>query len=73
MDVKFKAETYDFNSDIDLESAWLRYGFCTLSHYSEHLTKVNRNCFRGKGDIERTRNGRLKLVTFNFDLGFESD
>ena len=29
--------------------------------------------FRGKGDTEGTRNVRLKLVTFNCDLGLKSD
>ena len=29
---KFKTQTLIFNRDLDLESAWLSYGFCTLSH-----------------------------------------
>ena len=30
--------------------------------------KFNENPSRGKGDVERTGNQRLKLVTFNCDL-----
>ena len=29
-----------FNCDLDLKSAGLIYGFCKLSHWGEHLTKV---------------------------------
>ena len=29
-----------FNCDLDLKSAWLSYGFCTLSQWGAHLTKV---------------------------------
>ena len=29
-----------FNCDLDLKSAGLSYGFCTLSQWGEHLTKV---------------------------------
>ena len=28
---------------------------------------------KGTGDIEETQNARLKLVTFNYELGLESD
>ena len=35
------------------------------------LFKFDENLFKGLGDMERTRNARLKHVTFNcdFDLG----
>ena len=29
-----------FDCDLDLESAWLNYGFCTPSHWGEHFTEA---------------------------------
>ena len=34
-------------------------------------SKFNENPSRGKGELERTRNSKLKLVTFNCDLDLE--
>ena len=36
------------------------------------MNKFKENLFKGEGDVERTRNARLKHVTFSCDLGFES-
>ena len=33
--------------------------------------KFNENHFRGKGDMERTRNARLTLMTFGCELDLE--
>ena len=63
-----RLKSVTFNCDIDLKSAGLNYGFYTLSHWGEHLTKVRENPPRGKGDTERTQNSKLKLGTLNCDL-----
>ena len=64
---QFKLET--FSCDLDLESAWLRYGFYIPSHYGEHLT--NEYCFRREVDMQLIRNARFKQVTFKCDLYLE--
>ena len=62
-----------FNCDLDLESAWLSYGFCTSSLSEANIQpKFNENPSRGKGGMEWTRNSRLKLLTFNCDFDLES-
>ena len=120
MDIIFRAQTHNLELDLALESPWLSYGFCTLSHRwtfdqslekilpgvkeiqcrheiqssnpwpwtvtlilsqhgwvidsAHHLTKVNiwpkfkENLSAGIGDTEWTRNSRLKTVTLNCDL-----
>ena len=57
-----------FNFDLDLESAWLSNGFCTLSHWGEHFTKVEWNPYGGKGDMEWIQTSRLNLVIFSCDI-----
>ena len=36
------------------------------------LPKFNENLLKSSGDMERTQNARLKLVTFDCDLDLES-
>ena len=51
-----------------------RHGLLWVLHIIEAniWPKFDKDSFRGKGDMERTRNTRLKLVTFNYELDLES-
>ena len=64
-------------SDLDLVLAWLTYGFCTLTHWGEHLTKVlwkpfkgfrrygaDRKCYRRTdGDTDGCTDGQTKAIS----------
>ena len=41
-----RLKTMILTCDLDLELAWLTYGFCTLTYWGEHLTKVYWNSFK---------------------------
>ena len=56
------------NCDLDLVSAWLSYEFSTSSHWANIWPKFKENPSRGIGDMERTRNSRLKPMTMTCDL-----
>ena len=48
---KLKLQT--FNCDLNLKSAWMNYGFCTVSQSEKYLTKVLRKTVSGVKEIKR--------------------
>ena len=49
-----------FDRDLDLKFTQLSYGFYSITMVNI-LPKFNENRFRGKADMERSRNTRLTL------------